>query len=222
MLGDRPGRGTSLVVAQEIEFRLPQGERGEYGIERDIVQFYFCADLKGYGWCFAKGDYLNVGLGREDSHRLSEHVERFCVWLRQRGIIPRDLPGKFNGHAYLLYPGSQRKLYDEGVLLVGDAAGLAYPRSGEGIRPAVESALMAAELIVDVAGDYRPARLAPYLDCLTQRFGSKSAQQDIGEWLPTSLKQSLAARLLATTWFARHVVIDRWFLHAGQSALVAR
>jgi flavin-dependent dehydrogenase len=29
------------------------------------------------------------------------------------------------------------------VLLIGDAAGLAYPESGEGIRPAVESGLIA-------------------------------------------------------------------------------
>ena len=36
-----------------------------------------------------------------------------------------------------------------------------------------------------------------------------------------ALRQSLAARLLATQWFARHVVIDRWFLHAQQPALVA-
>ena len=33
---------------------------------------------------------------------------------------------------------------------VGDAAGLAYPQSGEGIRPAVESGLMAATVVLPV------------------------------------------------------------------------
>jgi flavin-dependent dehydrogenase len=106
------------------------------------------------------------------------------------------------------------------VLLIGDAAGLAYPRSGEGIRPAIESALMAAEVVLEAAGDYRPARLAPYADRLTKRFGAKGAQQDAAPWLPRRLRESLAAKLLATGWFARHVVIDRWFLHTEQRAVM--
>ena len=51
---------------------------------------------------------------------------------------------------------------DEGVLLIGDAAGMAYSPSGEGIRPAVESGLLAADVILEAAGDYRLARLEPY------------------------------------------------------------
>jgi len=172
----------TIIAAQEIEFRLPAGERGACRIPQDVVQIYFCADLKGYGWCFAKGEYLNIGLGREDSHGLSAHVEQFRQWLQQSGAIPHDLPGKFNGHAYLLYPESRRNPADAGVLLIGDAAGLAYPRSGEGIRPAVESALMAAGVILEAAGDYRPARLAPYVERLTQRFGSRNAQHDAAPW----------------------------------------
>lgn len=220
MLGVEPGGSQSIVVAQETEFRLPERERSECGIEQDVVQLYFCADLKGYGWCFAKGDYLNVGLGREDSRGLPEHVEQFRGWLRQRGGIPRDLPGKFNGHAYLLYPDSRRKLFDDGVLLIGDAAGLAYPRSGEGIRPAIESALLAAEIVLAAARQYPRAKLAPYADRLAQRFGRRIPDREAATWLPPGLKQSLAARLLSTSWFARNVVIDRWFLHAGQPALL--
>jgi len=220
MLGVEPGSRLSIVVAQETEFRLPARERGECGIEQDVAQIYFCPDLKGYGWCVAKGDYLNVGLGREDSHRLSEHVELFRGWLRARGGIPRDLPGRFNGHAYVLYPESRRRLFDDGVMLIGDAAGLAYPRSGEGIRPAIESALMAAEIVLDAAGKYPRAKLAPYADRLAQRFGTRIPGKEAAAWLPQSLKRSLATRLLATTWFTRNVVINRWFLHSGERAMV--
>ena len=218
-LGVEPGNGESIVVAQETEFRLPEAERRRYGIDPEVVQIYFCPDLKGYGWCFAKGDYLNVGLGREDTHRLAEHVAQFRAWLQERGGIPAELPEKFNGHAYELYPVSRRRLLDDGVLLIGDAAGLAYPRSGEGIRPAVESALMACEVILDAAGEYSNARLSPYAGRLAMRFGSRNADAEAATWLPQGLKQSLAAKLLATAWFARHVVIGRWFLHAAQRAL---
>jgi flavin-dependent dehydrogenase len=180
------------------------------------VQFYFCADLKGYGWCFAKGGYLNIGLGREDPHQLPEHVVGFCRWLRRRGVIPGNLPGKFNGHAYLLYSESRRPPTTDGALLIGDAAGLAYPRSGEGIRPAVESGLMAAAAIIEAAGDYRQDRLARYASRLTARFGKRIPAEDSGSWLPQAIRRPLAASLMATRWFVRHIVVDRWFLHAQQ------
>ncbi len=219
LLGAEDSGVQSIVVAQEAEFQLPEREQKACGIEQDVAQLYFCPDLKGYGWCVAKGDYLNVGLGREDSHRLSEHVEQFRAWLRQRGGIPDSL-GKFNGHAYVLYPESRRRQYGDAVILIGDAAGLAYARSGEGIRPAVESALMAAQIIREASGAYPRDKLAPYVGRLAQRFGRRVPGDETAAWLPQGLKRSLAAQLLATSWFARNVVIDRWFLHAAQPAML--
>jgi len=215
-LGGVPGPAETVVAAQEIEFPLPRGERSAYRVDDEVVQFYFCADLKGYGWCFAKGGYLNIGLGREDPHKLPEHVDEFCRWLRRRGVIPGNLPGKFNGHAYLLYPESRRPPTTDGALLIGDAAGLAYSRSGEGIRPAVESGLMAAATIIEAAGDYRQDSLARYASRLTARFGKRSPAEECGSWLPQGIRRPLAASLMATRWFVRHVVVDRWFLHAQQ------
>ena len=222
LLGTQPGAGETVVCAQEIEFPLSAEDRRTCPIDRDVVQLYFCPDLKGYGWCFPKGDYLNIGLGREDNHGLPEQVAQFRLWLQQRGCIPRHLPGKFNGHAYLTYPASRRKLTNDGVLLIGDAAGLAYPQSGEGILPAVASGLIAAQVIRDAAGDYRQRTLEPYLTRLTARFGQKNPRQADMPWLPQGLRQKLAKHLMATAWFARHVVIDRWFLHSGQSSEAAR
>ena len=220
MLSAAGDKQQAIVVAQETEFALGDGERGDCGIEQDAAQLYFCPDLKGYGWCVAKAGYLNVGLGREDSHRLSEHVAQFRAWLRERGGAPRDMAERFNGHAYMLYPESQRRQYDDGVLLIGDAAGLAYPRSGEGIRPAVESALLAAQVVRAAAGNYSRVSLALYAARLEQRFGKRIAGRQAAAWLPPPLKRFLAARLLAMPWFARNVVIDRWFLHSGQPPML--
>ena len=221
-LGSQLGHGETVVAAKEMEVLLTARERSECRIASDVVQLYFCADLKGYGWCFSKGDYLNVGLGREDNHGLSEHVEQFRQWLRQRGSIPGDLPGRFIGHAYMLYPASRRTLTGDGMLVIGDAAGLAYPQSGEGICPAVESGLMAAEVVLEAAGDYRQRLLEPYAGRLTARFGKRNLRTAPASMLPQKFRQKLAARLMATGWFARHIVIDRWFLHAGQRAVLAR
>lgn len=111
---------------------------------------------------------------------------------------------------------------DGGVLLIGDAAGLAYPQSGEGIRPAVESGLMAAQVILEAAGNYRHRRLEPYASRLADRFGSRNPRQRSASWLPQKFRQNIAARLMATRSFARHVVIDRWFLRTGQHAVPVR
>jgi hypothetical protein len=37
--------------------------------------------------------------------------------------------------------------------------------------------------------------------------------------VPAAWRQAIARRLLATHWFTRHIVINRWFLHAHQPAL---
>jgi hypothetical protein len=131
------------------------------------------------------------------------------------------MPGKFHGHAYLLYAHSPRKLLDDGVLWVGDAAGLAYTQSGEGIRPAIESGLLAAGVILEAAGDYRRQRLAAYGDLIGGRFGRRDGRRRPGGLPPSRLRQFLGTRLLAHRWFVRHVVVQQWFLHAGQPPLAS-
>jgi flavin-dependent dehydrogenase len=207
-----------VVAAQEIEFLLDEDQQAECRVEGHRPELYFCRDLLGYGWCFRKGNYLNVGLGREDRNQLPEHVAAFCEYLQQQGRIPRSLPGKFRGHAYLLYGHSPREVVDNGVLLVGDAAGLAYAESGEGIRPAIESGLLAADVILAAAGDYRRERLEPYRVRLETRFGRRHPRPPARR-IPSRIRQFVAAWLLANRWFVRRVVLQRWFLHTGQPPL---
>jgi flavin-dependent dehydrogenase len=209
----------TVVAAQEIEFALTPAQRDDCPVAKDTPELYFTPDLKGYGWIFRKGDYLNVGLGREDKSRLAGHVESFCRELQSAGRIPRSLPEKFCGHAYLLYPRASRPPVEDGVLLVGDAAGLAYPQSGEGIRPAVESALLAAQVILQCQGDYTPARLQPYRTMLEARFGKRSPAPGWSERLPAGLKQAAGRIAMRNRWFARHLLTTRWFLHQQEAPL---
>ena len=76
------------------------------------------------------------------------------------------------------------------MLLIGDSAGLAYPQSGEGIRPAVESALLAAQVILDCQGDYRRENLLPYVDRLEARFGQREPAPGLMERLPAGFRQN--------------------------------
>jgi flavin-dependent dehydrogenase len=173
--------------------------------------------MKGYGWCFRKGDVLNVGLGRADPHRLASHVAGFLEFLRSAGRISFDVPSP-HGHAYLLDGTSPRSMVGDGVLLSGDAAGLAYAQSGEGILPAVESGLFAARSIVAANGFYGRERLDSYPALLASRRGARGTS--VGRYLPSQVASFLARRLLKMTWFVREVVLKEWFLRLGTDALV--
>jgi menaquinone-9 beta-reductase len=217
-LGAHLGKEERAISAQEIEFQMSESQAAQCAVSGERPELYFCEDLKGYGWCFRKGNYLNVGLGREGNHRLAEHVQTFARSLAEQGRIPADLPGKFKGHAYLLYAHASRPVIADGVMIIGDAAGLAYTQSGEGIRPAVESGLMAAANALSLNRDYRRESLSQYEGALRSRFGERGGTPALS-MLPAKLRLALGRALMQTQWFARNVVIDQWFLHARLPAL---
>jgi geranylgeranyl reductase family protein len=193
---------SSVVVAREIEFRLSEEDVSSCGIEQDRPELYFCADLRGYGWCFRKEDYLNVGLGRLDSARLPAHLKSFLDFLRRAKRVRRVPDDGWRGHAYAVRQGSTRRVVGDGVVLVGDAAGLAAAASGEGILPAVISGKLAAEAIL-------ASRMADYPTKLEERLGPRASARR----LPDRIAGALSAALLAIPGFARRLVLDRWFLH---------
>ena len=211
----------SVVVAQETEFEMDSSQIAACRVQPEIPELYFCDDIKGYGWCFRKGNFLNIGLGRMDPHRLSDHVSGFVRFLKSAGRISFDPSAPMCGHAYLLYGRSPRKLVGDGLMLIGDAAGLAYSQSGEGILPAVESGLLAAQTILATEGQYSRERLETYPALLRQRLGSSDGHwaTRFGRRLPTGLIRALSRPLLSSRWFAREVLLDRWFLHANQPAM---
>lgn len=117
---------------------------------------------------------------------------------------------------------SSRRVVGDGVMLAGDAGALAGPHSGEGIRPAIESGLVAASTIVEANGDYSHHRLEPYARRLRHRFGGgplAGLLRIVPRVISTPMSTALAPWLLDNSWFVRHVVLDRWFLHAPASAM---
>ena len=210
-LGAKIGQ-EDVIAAQAAEFVLDRNQERSCPITADTPAIFFCRDLKGYGWLFRKGAFLNVGLGRMDPCRLALHRRDFCLFLGECGFIPWGASGAFRGHAYLPYVRrGRRDCVADGAILVGDAAGLSYPMSGEGILPAVESALLAAEIIIAAAGDYRIDNLEPYGAALTERFGDCRELPSLP--LVSSLIYPLGRRLVSNSVFARHMVLNRWFLH---------
>jgi len=207
------------VLAQEIEFEMDDGQASQSKVNGEIPELFFCRDMLGYGWVFRKGHYLNVGLGRTDSHEISRHVKEFVGYLHETRGVETPSSG-MAGHAYGLFGRTQRKILDDGVLLVGDAAGLAYPESGEGIRPAIESGLIAAHAILSADGNYRTRNLEVYRELLSARLHRERSRLDkLTQTLPHAIKEFAGRRLLRNRSFCQNVVVNQWFLRVAEQRL---
>lgn len=215
LLGAKIGR-EEVIVAQSAESAISPAEGQLCRIKPDTPELFFCKDLKGYGWMIRKGSYVNVGLGRVDSGSLAHHVKNFCTFLMQRHDLPLRVVTGFQGHSYRWYEsGGRRNCVGDATLLIGDAAGLARPASGEGILPSVESALLAAKVVLEAHGDYRRENLEPYATGLDSHCGSQ-AGSILSHSGGAGFLRYIGARMITNHWFARHIVLDRWFLHAGE------
>ena len=111
--------------------------------------------LPGYGWIFGVGDgTANVGLGILNTSKNFRSVDYKDVLRRWLGNTPEEwgfreenMVGKVASAA--LPMGFNRKPhYTRGVLLVGDSGGMVNPFNGEGIDYAMESAEIAARMVL--------------------------------------------------------------------------
>ena len=207
-----------LVVAQEAEFRVEPEDAASWPVAAGVPELYFCRDLSGYGWCFRKEQYVNIGFGVLGRRSLPKATAEFTAFLRAQHRVP-DSSWRWRGHAYLVADSPRRRAIGEGVLLVGDAAGVAYPESGEGIRPAIESGLLAASTMVAANGHYSRERLEPYERQLRLRYAGERRGGLLARAIVPAVTATLLPWLLGTRWFTRHLVLDRWFLHAHEPSL---
>lgn len=108
--------------------------------------------MPGYGWIFALGDgTVNVGLGSVSSTNAATKVDYrdlFATWMANTppewGFTKENQDGPVRGAA--LPMGFNRgPLYGNGLMLVGDAAGMVSPFNGEGIAYALAAGRVAAE-----------------------------------------------------------------------------
>jgi flavin-dependent dehydrogenase len=206
------GRAKQLVVAQEAEFEIDRDDEAASATDGAIPELYFCRELDGYGWRVRKGGYVNVGIGRLDCRSLTRTVAGFVAFLERTGKARAAAGRRWHGHAYHV-SSARRRAIGEGVVLIGDAAGLAWPQSGEGIRPAIQSGLFAARTIAGAAGRYSRDRLQPYADWLRRTFSAESRiASTIAPLVPASVWMPLARTLLGNRAFVRRIVLERGFL----------
>ena len=135
--GTRPE--TEVAVALEGNVPYPDGVPERW---REFVGLDVGGLAGGYGWVFPKGDHLNVGVGawKYAAFTLRPKLAGLCA---RYGFDPYGLESLRGHHLPVRVPGST--IARGPVAVVGDAAGLVDPLSGEGIHMAFMSGRLAAK-----------------------------------------------------------------------------
>jgi geranylgeranyl reductase family protein len=136
------GLADGIVHGVALEANYPHQERwvGAMVVEIAVIR-------GGYGWIFPKGDHVNVGVGGngEEGPRLRAELRRMCeaygidpeAASETRGFrLPQRLPGT------MLARGT--------TAVIGDAAGLVDPFTGDGMYEAFLSARLVTDAALDV------------------------------------------------------------------------
>ena len=143
--GSTAERNGSLIVAMEEEFPY------EYSDPRCFLWF-LQNELPGYSWYVPKANgFVNIGVGgsemrlKKNNDSIKRHWSLLVEKLSSSGLVT-DREYRPVGHSYFLR-GRNTALRNGNAFLAGDAAGLATIDMGEGIGPAIQSGIRAAEAI---------------------------------------------------------------------------
>ncbi len=159
-----PSDAASIAIEVEAEI----GEEAVHricadttGYNADLFLLYFGAVPFGYTWVFPKKSHLSLGiccrqdLAKNIRQTYDEWYKRF---VEEYGITPRvisETAGRFPIRA-------APEIVKGRTLLVGDAAGFVDSFTGEGISHAIESGVLAAEVVAEVVESGSSRGLAEY------------------------------------------------------------
>lgn len=199
-------RRLGLVRGEPELIALRQYRSGDAG-PANRLEIHFQPDVyPGYTWLFPMGDgRVNFGTGTY-ARRARRGGFTLKAYLAQLAADPTALDGRL-ARTEALVPIVGRPLrtrmedtqtHAARVMVAGDAAGLVSPLTGEGIAPAMESGVLAAEHALQAlqVGDFSARALAGYSRALKSRYGREQRAARI-------LRAGLATRPLFRRAMAR-------------------
>jgi geranylgeranyl reductase family protein len=153
--------GGDIVHGVALEANSPHDARYAHTMVLEIAVV-----RGGYGWIFPKGDHVNVGVGGNASEGplLRTELRRMC---EAYGVDP-DAATETRGYRLPMRRPST-KLARGTTAVIGDAAGLVDPFSGDGMY----EAFLSAQLVTDAALDVLAGRadgMEPYEQAVLRRI----------------------------------------------------
>jgi geranylgeranyl reductase family protein len=155
------GLADGIVHGVALEANYPHEERFAHAMLLEIAVI-----RGGYGWIFPKGDHVNVGVGgnAEEGPRLRAELRRLC---EEHGVDPEAASDLRGFRLPLRLAGT--RLARGTTAVIGDAAGLVDPFSGDGMYEAFLSAKLVADAGLDVLAG-RAETLEPYQAAVERRI----------------------------------------------------
>lgn len=154
-----------LILTREVEYP------SEPTVKECILWFPF-AGRNGYAWYIPKRGVINIGFGGLAEEippgSLSFLWKEFLELLEEGNCLGVQSPPPPSGHPYFLTPLNSPVKYQQ-AYLIGDAAGLATWDLAEGIGPAIQSGIVAAQDILGIES-YQRAKIRRYSLGLLGRF----------------------------------------------------
>lgn len=140
-------------------------------VENDKFHFVFGDEfLQGYGFVFPVGQKsANIGVGVGAKLNARKALEYFINKYPSTNKIIRSrysIEEIRGGCIPMIGPLSRDRIVSDGIILVGDAAGIVDPITGEGIGPGMLSGIAAGEVAVEaiIKGDYKKSFLNKYYE----------------------------------------------------------
>jgi geranylgeranyl reductase family protein len=199
--------GGAIVNGVALEGNLPY-DRLPADEWRGMLVLELATVPGGYGWVFPKGDHVNVGVGGWGSEgpRLREHLRVLC----KRYGVELDELSNLRGHR-LPMRRAGTVLARGRALLVGDAAGVLDPVSGDGMYEGFVTARLAAEHIVEDRIDTYAEAVHRELDALSSAgWGAKKA-------LDRFPRAVFAIMRLSVTWRVLEKLMLGEVAHPGEA-----
>lgn len=128
----------SRIIGIESEIQVSEADKNQW---KSRILLDLGRIKAGYAWVFPKNDYLSVGIGCMERYAkdIKNRYQDFLESLDLSGYTVKHIQGS----VIPIHRGKEA-LNKGRILLLGDAAGLADPLTGEGIYNAVKSATIAA------------------------------------------------------------------------------
>lgn len=171
--------GSNFFIQKKIGIKkIPKVMIAGYGgiykiksIDKRKFYYYFVKEHKGYLWIFPKSDYeANIGFGAFNFNgNIKETLQKLLV---KFGIDAEQI-SEYSG--VVPCSGPLSRTYADRAMFCGNAAGLVYAGTGEGIYFALKSGKLAAESAIDAISKNRFDRrtLKDYEDSWKKAFGKQ-------------------------------------------------
>ena len=137
-------------------------DRDKFNYNSNNMSLYYGVIYQGYGWIFPKKETLTVGFGGSYNKDINYHSE-FEKFLKKLGIDydRNDFRGAMLPFGeYVKNPINKNK----NLLLVGDAAGLVDPITGEGIYFSILSGIKSSNIIMKALNENNKNEVDKYVE----------------------------------------------------------